>query len=54
LAATVLRSTRIKVWRVSHVDSQPLSQMTFELEYLSGLQFTRITLQTSQVSSFSI
>lgn len=57
---TILRSTRIRVWRVSHTDthqtntSQSTATMTFQIEYLVGKdEFGVITLATSQVYYFS-
>uniref|UniRef100_A0A914D2H0 FERM domain-containing protein n=1 Tax=Acrobeloides nanus TaxID=290746 RepID=A0A914D2H0_9BILA len=47
---TALKSTRIRVWRVSHRDNQPISsQMLFQIEYLVAKEeFNVITLQTNQ------
>lgn len=51
----LLRSTRIRVWRVSHTDAQQSvtaasAEMTFQIEYLVGKnEFGVITLNTLQV-----
>lgn len=54
---TILRSTRIRIWSVSHSDISPqttfpLPEMTFQIEYLMAKdEFGIITLNTCQVMS---
>lgn len=50
---TILRSTRIRVWSVSHTDNQTTTtnpQMTFQIEYLMAKnEFGLITINTFQL-----
>lgn len=58
---TILRSTRIRVWSVSHLDAASSQQetfsspkMIFQIEYLMGKdKFGTITLNTCQVKIYN-
>ncbi|KAH7708503.1 PX domain-containing protein [Aphelenchoides avenae] len=53
IVQSCLRSTRIRVWRVSHTDTNP-NAMLFQIEYLVGKdEFNIITLSTSQVKALA-
>ena len=54
LTQALLKSTRIRTWKISHTDGTKKPQMTFQLEYVLGSGVDLMTFQTSQAVLVSL
>lgn len=54
LTQALLRSTRIRTWKISHTDVAKKTQMTFQIEYVLGTGADIMTFQTNQAVLISL
>ena len=54
LTQALLKSTRIRTWKISHTDGMKKPQMTFQIEYVLGSGVDLMTFQTNQAVLVSL
>jgi len=54
LTQALLKSTRIRTWKISHTDGTKKPQMTFQIEYVLGSGVDLMTFQTNQAVLVSL